>query len=935
MLHPDLALCLQDFFAQLSEGLSPPGGAAGPDVAGQTPLFAGEYVANAAPQASESLGNVVLTPDFVLQVAGANVTAAGTGAERSFTVPSALGASPRKQTLVLLRERADIAADDRETMARVMADLPEGAQWAEKLAGLPNRSALALPLGQIAQVPAGLPSSELDDLRRILGYFFTYKADGAYYAKYSTPPPAGQFPTHLGDDYRRENFLETKLQQGRLYVYAVLPESVWRGPAAQAGMFRELVFRLDDQGPGDSPRFRMSLLHTAALYLDPATPATPALPKEQVVVFFATAGVGLAVGASGQEALSPLTAGTLVQVGDGGAPLQRAIADHRQSVVGSEQNPMLLIVAHVAADFPRTPLPAGVEHSGAGRVRTLRCPLQSVVAVAERPDVNELEIGTYRRPLMQDAATALNLVPTFYANLGNPQPSAGTGVLIGIIDSGVDGSHIAFQRSVAGVTQSRLVAVWDQNVAANASSPLNRRPGAAAAVLTAYAGMTYGQEFERSAGHNMLQNFDPPQFLPGGGEAHGSRHGTHVAGIAGGRASPAPLTWPGGIAQNADYVVVCTNFSDAGLLDGIRYCFQKATELGLPCVVNMSLGGHWGAHDGTDPFSRGVTALVSDPALGDGQFAPGRIVCAAAGNERGDAIHWMKTLHSLGDSDRMHVRMSAGWIGASITLWAYADDGGDVRLELTGRTANRFQGSFVRTTAVLPQASHAPAPLAPLVSPAGTPAGSNWMVQFLVTNGPPRPGNGHRNPTIQLLNLTPGNPTAVPPIADNSPTEWVITVKNRSRRKVYLDAWIVGEGELTGSGVHDSRKVGGPADAVGAISVASLVSRATGSATVGQLSTFSSPGPLRAVRGRQAIDVTAPGQTITSAQSASVNGTMNMSGTSMACPVVTGIVACMLQRDPTLNLGHVREKLRAAVTAPTNAPNDWGAGKLDASLITF
>src|SRR5205814_1532030 len=50
---------------------------------------------------------------------------------------------------------------------------------------------------------------------------------------------------------------------------------------------------------------------------------------------------------------------------------------------------------------------------------------------------------------------------------------------------------------------------------------------------------------------------------------------------------------------------------------------------GRPAVVNLSLGGHFDAHDGTDPLSQVI----------DSESGPGRIVCCAAGNEGNDNIH--------------------------------------------------------------------------------------------------------------------------------------------------------------------------------------------------------------------------------------------------------------------------------------------------------
>ena len=58
------------------------------------------------------------------------------------------------------------------------------------------------------------------------------------------------------------------------------------------------------------------------------------------------------------------------------------------------------------------------------------------------------------------------------------------------------------------------------------------------------------------------------------------------------------------------------------------------------------------------------------------------------------------------------------------------------------------------------------------------------------------------------------------------------------------------------------------------------------------------------------------------------------SGTSMACPVVSGIVACWLQANPSLTLADVKEVLRQTSVNDTHTNNDpirWGYGKINAA----
>ena len=88
------------------------------------------------------------------------------------------------------------------------------------------------------------------------------------------------------------------------------------------------------------------------------------------------------------------------------------------------------------------------------------------------------------------------------------------------------------------------------------------------------------------------------------------------------------------MAPGADLIVVTggSGFSSNEQLAAIDFIDAKAAELGLPYVINMSLGGQVGPHDGTDLVSQ----AISD-AFGAGK--PGKAIVVAAGNDGGDNIH--------------------------------------------------------------------------------------------------------------------------------------------------------------------------------------------------------------------------------------------------------------------------------------------------------
>src|SRR5262249_10161822 len=119
-------------------------------------------------------------------------------------------------------------------------------------------------------------------------------------------------------------------------------------------------------------------------------------------------------------------------------------------------------------------------------------------------------------------------------------------------------------------------------------------------------------------------------------------HGTHVLGIAGGNgratgsALPARPTDPVpqftyvGVAPRADLAMVCIGKPlSTGVPDGVGFIFKKATELGKPAAVNVSLGSQPGPHAGTS----GMDVML------DRMMGPGRVVVKSAGNDNGKHLH--------------------------------------------------------------------------------------------------------------------------------------------------------------------------------------------------------------------------------------------------------------------------------------------------------
>ncbi len=174
---------------------------------------------------------------------------------------------------------------------------------------------------------------------------------------------------------------------------------------------------------------------------------------------------------------------------------------------------------------------------------------------------------------------------------------SGKGVIVGIVDQGIDFNHPDFKFPNG---KTRVLRYWDHTInGANPPQPYG-----------------YGTVWDSSAINNgtctALET--------------GTAHGTTVSGMATGNAQANSKNK--GAAPKADIIVVETNFNlvnwTLSIADACDYIFKVADSLGKPAVINLSLGAYLGSHDGNDPAADYIESLL------DAQ--PGRIVVCAAGN---------------------------------------------------------------------------------------------------------------------------------------------------------------------------------------------------------------------------------------------------------------------------------------------------------------
>ncbi len=568
-----------------------------------------------------------------------------------------------------------------------------------------------------------------------------------------------------------------------------------------------------------------------------------------------------------------------------------------------------------------------------GNVLTARLPADALQTVAEHPSVRFVELAR-RRPRMNEAARADTKADLVHQGTGLPQAYRGNGVIVGVIDSGIDFTHPDFSNDEG--TRIRYLLEYTEG-----------------------GGQKEWTKAQIDANPAAVTQRD------GNG---GGGHGTHVtATAAGGGRVNANMS---GVAPEAEIIFVkgirnaesLGGFSDADVVNGIQYIFEKADELGLPAVVNLSLGAVSGPLDGSTLYEQVISDLTG----------PGRIVVAAAGNSGYDFIHAGGTLEAGQTHATIFEAFNADF--AMLEMWYAPNSVSEVGLALFAIENNQLvlknQTDWVPVGQVLgadQQGQYAPVPMTSNEQIVG------YVAIDAFTTQDQRNGDGQ----VVFYIDTNGDQNA-----DISRGIWMVLAKSTAPGR--MDLWANGGQFFSGIlGFEDVREipgntdqtVGSPASALGTIAVGSYV---TGNAwtdidgsqrqwqnpnpdhnpqggnvvpTIGQHSYFSSKGPLR--DGRTAPDIAAPGELIFSAMSSHLtendgydralvlNGGsyLGMQGTSMATPHATGVVALMLEADPTLDPAKVRQILsetaRADAHTGTLPNNKFGAGKIDAQAAVL
>jgi len=575
---------------------------------------------------------------------------------------------------------------------------------------------------------------------------------------------------------------------------------------------------------------------------------------------------------------------------------------------------------------------------GIGRLRGT--PAELVAFGAAHPSVH-VEVPPPARALLQ-YAQAITRDDVARSTRG----ADGTGVAVGIIDTGIDPTRPDFRDPTTQA--SRIAWMLDYSMAPLGLHPdLEQKYGTTDANGNPLGAVLTGADIDTA----IAEANPVPTDTDG--------HGTHVASIAAGNGGGTAYI---GMAPNAQIIVARVSRDSSGtfetgdILQGADFVFDRATAMGVPVVANLSLGSDFGPHDGNSMWEQTLASYVGS------QF-PGRAMIAAVGNSGGldEPIH--QAVEVTGSRVSVPI-VTNGATSGTVQIWAAFRAGADISVGLDGP-----DGTWVSPQSNGSESAHDTSDYNSGVIVGSTPQNS------------PIPSNSEGGIVVWNGTWPAGT--------------YAVTLEGRGYVDLYLSATGNAEGAVFFTqGVREST-VALPATSASLISVGCTIDQpgwrsSSGNAitleepeldpygglvlldsngnlltkppTFGEVCYFSSAGPN--IAGVPKPEILAPGAVVVASMSSEADASSPLSifydgycptdkqtgqlekdcfqvdathavaqGTSMSSPMVAGIAALLLQRDPTLTQDVIRALLQAGahrVRGPAPFFDQSGPGEVDA-----
>lgn len=288
---------------------------------------------------------------------------------------------------------------------------------------------------------------------------------------------------------------------------------------------------------------------------------------------------------------------------------------------------------------------------------------------------------------------AAGILPVFQQPALN---NRGEGVLIGLIDTGIDYLNPLF-KNMDGTT--RIAGIWDQTL----PDDPNATPPGVPDPWNQQMDIHYGTAFTHQQINEALRSDRPLDIVP---STDTEGHGTFMAGIAAGGPSPtgdfigaAPKAAIGMVKLKPakkylrDFYLIqedANAYQENDIMMGIHYLSLLAEHLHMPLVLCISLGSNSGSHEGTTPL--GYTLQDSSQSIGT-------VNVIAGGNETGLSHHYFGTLPSGQNSEDVEIRVAENERGFVAEFWSDITDLYTVGfISPSGETISRIPMTLGRET---------------------------------------------------------------------------------------------------------------------------------------------------------------------------------------------------------------------------------------------